>query len=247
MKNINFSRRAGTAFMFLLLSNFAPAAPNILGKWEHLGDYGPMRIGDYTHLPLTRDARARAESWNPANQLQPERQCFPHSAVWVPFGPTPMHIYEEDNRIMIRMQSNEVLRTIWMDGRAHPSDHALHTWNGFSTGEWIGDTLKITTTHIKEGLFRFNGVPNSEKALVTEYVTPVEDFLVDVIVVRDPVYLAQPLMRTQDYGRLPDALEFEPYQCESKWPLELGEPHHFTRHYLPGQNPFLNQDPSAEN
>jgi hypothetical protein len=99
-----------------------------------------------------------------------------------------MEIYEEGgDRIMIRMQSNEVLRTIWMDGRAHPPEHALHTWNGFSTGEWIGDTLNITTTHIKEGFLRRNGVPNSDKAVVTEYVTLVEDFLVDVVVVRDPV------------------------------------------------------------
>ena len=240
--------------MLLLLSNLAPAAPNILGKWDHLGDYGGVginggpRVGNYTHLPLTREARVRAESWNPANQLQPQRQCFPHSAVWVPFGPTPMHIYEEGgNRIMIRMQSNEVLRTIWMDGRAHPSEHALHTWNGFSTGEWIGDTLKITTTHIKEGFLRRNGVPNSDKAVVTEYVTLVEDFLVDVVVVRDPVYLRRPLVRTQEHRRLPDEVEIEPYQCESKWPLELGEPHHFTRHYLPGQNPFLNSDSSTAN
>ena len=236
----------GTAFLFLLLSDFAPAAPNILGKWEHLADYagvginGGPRVGNYRHLPVNRAARSRAETWSPGNQLQPERQCFPHSAVWVPFGPTPMHIYEEgDNRIMIRMTYNEVLRTIWMDGRAHPSKHALHTWNGFSTGEWIGETLRVTTTHTKEGFLRRNGVPNSDKAIVTEYLSLIEGFLVDVVVVTDPVYLTQPLIRTQEYSRLRDDVEVEPYTCESKWPLELGEPHHFTRHYLPGTNPFL--------
>ena len=246
MQKIDLPKHAGAAFLLLLFTNPASAAPDILGKWQHLGDYagvginGGPTVGNYLNLPLTKAARARAESWDPSNQLQPQRQCFPHSAVWVPFGPTPLHSYEEGgNRIMIHMQSNEVLRTIWMDGRAHPSKHALHTWTGFSTGEWIGETLKITTTHIKEGFLRRNGVPNSEQAVVTEYLTLVEDFLIDVVVVRDPVYLTQPLVRTQEYRRLPDDVELEPYTCEAIWPLELGEPHHFTRHYLPGENPFL--------
>ena len=37
-------------------------------------------------------------------------------------------------------------RTIYMDGRPHPSEYAPHTWQGFSTGEWEGDMLKVTTT-----------------------------------------------------------------------------------------------------
>ena len=36
-------------------------------------------------------------------------------------------------------------RTIYMDGRPHPSENAPHTWQGFSTGEWEGDMLKVTT------------------------------------------------------------------------------------------------------
>ncbi len=43
-------------------------------------------------------------------------------------------------------------RTIWMDGRPHPPEYAPHTFMGFSTGEWNGDILTITTTHLKAGL-----------------------------------------------------------------------------------------------
>ncbi len=42
-------------------------------------------------------------------------------------------------------------RTIWMDGRPHPPDYALHTAMGFSTGKWEGDILTVFTTHLKEG------------------------------------------------------------------------------------------------
>ena len=60
-------------------------------------------------------------------------------------------------------------RAIYMDGRARPSAYAQHSWQGFSTGEWDGDMLKVTTTHLKEGWLRRNGVPRSEKATLIEH------------------------------------------------------------------------------
>ena len=223
----------------------AAAQSDIFGFWAHMGDFvgytaaGPP-MGDFQFLPLNADGRARSESWDPGNQEQPLRQCFPHSAVWIPFGPTPILFTDLGDRIQIQMQSNEVLRTVWMDGRPHPSTNALHTFNGFSTGEWQGETLKITTTHIKEAFIRRNGVPNSERAVVTEYITRHDNYLTDVVVVDDPVYLRQPLVREQSYRQLADDTQFIPYPCASRWPIELGpQPFHFTRHYLPGQNPVL--------
>ena len=239
------------ATWLLVLATFAApsfAEGDIWGYWERLGDFpegfhgaGPP-IGDYDFLPLTADALMRGESWDPGIQAQPERQCFPHSAVWAPYGPTPLWIRDEGDVIIVRMQSNEVLRRIWMDGRRHPSANALHTWAGFSTGEWVGETLKISTTHIKEGFTRRNGIANSERAVLTEYITRHDDYLVDIVVLEDPVYLTEPLVREQSYLRLPADTTLLPYQCETRWPVELGpEPFHFTPHFLPGQNPFLQQ------
>ena len=54
-------------------------------------------------------------------------------------------------------------RTIYMDGRPRPSAYAQHSWQGFSTGEWEGDMLKVTTTHLKEGWLRRNGVPRQRE------------------------------------------------------------------------------------
>lgn len=201
-------------------------------------------MGDFAFLPLNADGLARGESWDPAIQMQPERQCFPHSLGFLPFGPTPMSITDDGDRVTIRMQSNEVLRTIWMDGRPRPSAHALHTWNGFSKGEWVGETLKITTTHSKEGFIRRNGIYNSDQMIVTEYITRHDDYLTDVIVIEDPIYLTEPLIREQSYRRLPNTTEIVPYACEQRWPREFGpEPFHFTPHYLPGENPVLSEGP----
>mgnify|MGYP006146891339 CR=1 FL=1 len=78
--------------------------------------------------------------------------------------------------------------TIWMDGRPHPSPNALHSWQGFSTGEWEGDMLKVTTTHLKEGWVRRNGLPRSDKATLVEYFIRNENYLTLATVVTDPVY-----------------------------------------------------------
>ena len=60
------------------------------------------------------------------------------------------------------------------------------------------------------------------------------------VVVEDPVYLTAPLVREQSYRQIPADTEIYPYPCEQRWPVELGpEPFHFTPHYLPGENPVL--------
>jgi hypothetical protein len=59
-------------------------------------------------------------------------------------------------------------RIIWMDGRPHPSPYAEHTWMGFSTGRFEGDTLVVRTTHIKQMWHRRNGLPQSDRAVLTE-------------------------------------------------------------------------------
>ena len=57
-----------------------------------------------------------------------------------------------------------------------PSSSALHSWDGFSTGRFRGDTLEITTTHLKESYVRRNGVPASFRATVIEHISLEEPF-----------------------------------------------------------------------
>ena len=72
------------------------------------------------------------------------------------------------SRFTIDISNFQQRRTVWMDGRPHPSALAEHTWMGFSTGRWEGDTLVVTTTHIKQMWHRRNGVPQSDQVTLTE-------------------------------------------------------------------------------
>jgi hypothetical protein len=129
-------------------------------------------------------------------------------------------------------------RTIYMDGRPHPSENEPHTWQGFSTGEWEGDMLKVTTTHLKEGWVRRNGLPRSEHGILIEYFIRHGEFFTLVSDVEDPVYLTEPFIRTSnwilDLGRL-----FLPNVCIPS--VEVPHPKGYVAYHLPGENPWLTE------
>ena len=98
--------------------------------------------------------------------------------------------------------------------------------------------LTITTTHLKIGWIRRNGVPRSDRATVTEHWIRHGDHFTIVTVVNDPVYLTEPFVRSTDFV-LDLHQVIAPYPCESVEEVraQKGEvPHH-----LPGTNPYLNE------
>jgi hypothetical protein len=79
-----------------------------------------------------------------------------------------------------------------MDGREPPAETALATPAGFTTGKWQGNTLVTTTTHFQDSLLTRNGVPASDKEVLTMFFTRQGQLLLITGVIRDPVYLTAP-------------------------------------------------------
>jgi glyoxylase-like metal-dependent hydrolase (beta-lactamase superfamily II) len=90
-------------------------------------------------------------------------------------------------------------RTIWLDGRPHPSDAAERLWTGFSTGEWENGMLHVTTTHFKQMFIQRNGIPVSPYAVMHEYFIRHGDRLTLITQIDDPVYLEEPMIRTSTF------------------------------------------------
>ena len=229
----------------------AIAQIDLAGEWNPLfHEDQPERIpgpeiGDYLGLPITDAARLRADSWSASILTLPEHQCKPHPADYGPRGPANLRIWKEvDNATQqtiawhthISWQAPE--RTIWMDGRPHPSPYAPHTWQGFSTGEWQGEILIVTTTHLKTGWVRRNGLPRSDRATLIEHWIRHGDVLTLVSIVNDPVYLTEPFLRSTDFEYAPRQ-QIDPYPCEVV--EEVPHPQGYVPHYLPGANPFLSE------
>jgi hypothetical protein len=129
-------------------------------------------------------------------------------------------------------------RTVWLDGRPHPPATAVHTWAGFSTGVWEGNMLTITTTHLKPSYLRRNGIPRSDKATVTEHWTRHGNFLTVIVFIDDPVFLTEPLIRSENWA-LDPGQEFLPQSCEPA--PEIPAPKGTVPQHLPGTNPFLHE------
>jgi hypothetical protein len=236
----------GVAASLAALSVALPARAevDISGFWQRIRHEweqpeGGPELGDYSLYPLNEEALSRAHAYDPAiDEVQQHRQCWPHSIGYAMFSLAPMQIHQESDRIIFRVMANEALRTVWMDGRPHPPEYALHTWYGFSTGEWVDNTLVVTTSHVKEGHVRRNGVPHSDQIKVTEYFTRHgEDLLTMVAVFDDPIYLSEPLVRHMSFRYDPNGVMPE-YPCEERELVELGGAQ-LIPHFLPGENPFL--------
>ena len=91
-------------------------------------------------------------------------------------------------------------RTIWMDGRPHPSENVEHTWAGFSTGRWVGNVLTVTTSHLKSTMVNRNGTATSAKATITAHFIYRENGTLMTVLsfVDDPAYFSEPLVRSRD-------------------------------------------------
>jgi hypothetical protein len=109
---------------------------------------------------------------------------------------------------------------------------------GFSTGTWEGDMLVVTTTHIKQEWVRRNGIPNSDRSTMIEHFIRHANIMTHVVQWTDPVYLAEPLIRSEDF------VLNERSGGNWLWPCEYVEevtsrPRDEVPHYLPGKSPFL--------
>ncbi len=202
-------------------------------------------IGDYAGLPISAAARLRADSWSASLLTLPEHQCKPHPStygfrgvgqlrIWEDRDPASQRVVKIHTHIMWQAQHRE----IWMDGRPHPSEHAPHTWQGFSTGRWDGDVLVVRTTHLKAGWMRRNGLPFSDRATMTERFFRHGDLLSHVVMIEDPVYLTEPLVKTNGFAVMPTS-EMAPYPCRPA--VEVIRERGAVPHYLPGENPFLKE------
>ena len=225
------------------------AQVSFVGDWS--GRYHedqPDRVpgeepGDFSGIPINDAARMFGETWDVARHSVLEHQCAPYTLPYMFFGPNQFRISEEHNpdtqeliALKMYLGTYQQRRTIWMDGRPHPPEYALHTYMGFSTGEWNGDALTITTTHIKAGYFRRSGVPASDRITVVEHWMRHGNLLSQVTIATDPVYLTEPYIRSQEFVLMDRNNTNWLYNCE--YVMELDRDRHQVPHYLPGKNPW---------
>ena len=189
------------------------ARTDIAGDWAQVNNEdqphrapGP-ELGDYTGLPLNDADRQKAEAWDATILSQPERQAQAHPAQYWMRGPGPalriLKILDPVTQVQVAYSVaggfGRADRVVWLDGRPHPSDYSEHTWDGYSTGVWVEGQLVVTTTHMKQGVIQRNGSATSPYGVMTEHWFRHNDLMSMFSSVNDPIFLEEPMVRTQTW------------------------------------------------
>jgi hypothetical protein len=231
----------------------ARAQVDLTGLWRPLArnEDGSGMDGDYAGLPLNAAGRARAQAWAPENFEVPEWVCRPHAWDFsLEAGASQLRfsadIEDATQRLVAwrgRLSMREQETTIWMDGRSRPPEYGRHAWSGFATGEWDGDVLVQTSTHLKEAYMRRWGPMRSDQATVRIRYKRIGSYLRATVITYDPVYLAEPYIRTSLFWVNDPDLVLPPYPCEeaTETVVERGT----VPHYLPGRSLLPGQDPET--
>ena len=222
----------------------AATPPDLAGEWrlENSEDDTTAQppLGDYTGVPFNAAGRMRSDTTAESIWGTPEYQCRPHSAPHQWRGLGGARILKEQDPLTRDIKAYHIQfmrsldRPVFMDGRPHPPAWAPHTWTGFSTGQWTGNTLKITTTHLKDGYLKRGGPQTSDMYSMTEYLTRHGDILTIVTVIDDPLYLDEPYIHSTTYAYDPTASVAHEVCNASAFAENGGTDRHWVPHFLPG-------------
>ena len=150
----NLCRSIAIAVLFLFILNVpgftqtntgggavGPAPVNISGYWELRYDSRNVPIP-----ALTPKAAAISQATKNKNRLHNVRWCILLGMPFIMDSEAPIDIQQDAKFIGILAEPVSGPRTIYIDGRLHPSAEIFDaTTNGHSIGHWDGDTLVVDT------------------------------------------------------------------------------------------------------
>jgi hypothetical protein len=193
--------------------------------WAYAG--GPDQA-DFAGMPITPAALTVAQTWEPGQAMLPSLQCAPFNALYGPrslsinrFWETRDPYTNQQATIETQMGFAALHRVIHMLPRPAPKPWAQHSWEGYSTGKWVGNVLWVHTEKLKQYSTRV-GQPFSDKASMDERFFRYGDLLVDVMMISDPPYLSRPWIYSKLYYRVPNG-NIDPYPCTAVEQVERPE------------------------
>jgi hypothetical protein len=207
--------------------------------------------GDYASVPLNAEGRRVADTWDLAKDAAANEQCRPFGAAALMRMPTRVRIsWQDDTTLKLESDAGQQVR-LFKFAAPGPAPAPVTTsapvatsgeksWQGVSVAEWsktavsrglgfggargvAGGNLKITTTQLRPGYLRKNGVPYSENATVTEYYNRHDEpdgtsWFTVTTVVDDPRYLNQPFITSSSFKKETDTAKWNPTPCQTDPP-----------------------------
>lgn len=203
----------------------------------------PPARGDYLSVPINLAAKQVADAWDPSKDEASGQQCKSYGAPTIMSTPTRLHVsWQDDNTLMVDTDYGMQQRVFrFVSG---PASTAAASWQGTSVAQWelmrpsvsgspgagVGGrggavrfgSLKVTTTRVRPGYLRKNGVPYSANVRVDEYWDVFTDptgtqRLMVTQTIDDREYLARPWIVAYNFKKERDASKWDPTACSSRW------------------------------
>jgi hypothetical protein len=226
------------------------AAPvDLTGYWVSpvMEDYRwrmvtPLK-GDFASIPVNAEARKVGEAWDPAKDQASGDACKAYGAPGLLRIPGRLHItWRDENTLKIEADQGEQIRLLYFNAKPLPTLEP--SIQGFSEARWEpavrgaaadpansiifaqrvgtqGRSLEVTTTKLKAGYLRRNGVPYSANTVLEEYFDVHkepngDEWFTVTTIVNDPTYLNLPFITSTDFKREPDGSKFSPSPCSAR-------------------------------
>ena len=130
----------------------------------------PLGLGEIPFQPWAKALQADRRR----NQLEPHARCKPSGGPRVfltPYGVEIVELPELQRIYIFDIGGPHTFRTIFMDGRAHPTK-LEPSYYGHSIGRWEGDTLVVDTVGFNERFwFDRSGNPHTDQLRTIEKFT----------------------------------------------------------------------------
>ena len=192
--------------------------------------------GDYASVPLNAEGQRVAGLWELEKDKADGNLCRAFGAAGLLRLPLRIRVtWQDANTLKLETDSGQQTRLFMFN--PPPGTPAERSWQGRSVARWYkqtqlaglgfggrggslaGGNLRVTTTNMRAGYLRKNGVPYSEDAVLTEYFNrhdePNGDRWITVTrTVDDPKYLTMPFVTSESFKKEPDGSKWRPTPCQ---------------------------------
>jgi hypothetical protein len=194
-------------------------APEGIILMDAYGQAPELSPGESATYPLTEKGRKFQQGWQLSGN-----ECTPVSPWLEAVAPYLIELEEErSGRIHMQYEYMDQERTIWLDGRDHPSTNRIpRSLQGHSTGHWEGDTLVVEITNMLANQVTRNGIYHSDQAVITEKYSRNGNRLVIVRVLEDPEHFTRPIAEVLMRQFEPGGEVFVYGECEPQVPGSSG-------------------------
>ena len=188
-------------------------APNLSAIWHRKGP-----LNGKPNQPAVPTNRAAGFNQAFDDAYNPTYDCSASPIPGLINDNYDFQIIQQPDRVTIRYEKMDVVRTVWLEGHGHPkpstSDYTTH---GHSVGRYEGDRLVVETTMFAfdpRGFQANRWIPGSTLKKMTERYWREGDTLKLDSVTEDPLSLKQPYRYGFEWTVRQE--ELTPYDCDPK-------------------------------